>query len=159
MTSTKPEIISPLGSTVEEAAARRSARSAVYREQHDRLAPYRAIADAVILARGARKMTQRDLGDILGTTDTAISRIESGRHPVTLDTLNKLGTALGLTFLVGSANAAENAKCVVVPEAAIEPKAPSVAVAPHRSAPTYTPMPVPAMAYALSAPTGGRKSR
>jgi transcriptional regulator with XRE-family HTH domain len=117
-------VISPLGSTAEEAANHRYQRSATYREQHDRLAPYRAIADAVILARSARKMTQRELGKVIGTTDTAISRIESGRRPVTLETLTKLGKALGLTFMVGSAEAAAKIKvqegCVLVPDSAIE---------------------------------------
>jgi transcriptional regulator with XRE-family HTH domain len=116
--------ISPLGSTTEEAANRRYERSAEYREQHDRLAPYRAIADAVIIARGAQKFTQRELGKAMGTTDTAVSRIESGRHPISLETLAKLGKALNLSFMVGSAEAAAqvagNKSCVVVPESAIE---------------------------------------
>lgn len=134
-TATREQNISPLGSTAEEAANRRYERNADYREQHDRLAPYRAIADAVILARGAHKMTQRELGEIIGTTDTAISRIESGRRPVTLETLSKLGKALGLTFMVGSAETAAKVGmqkgCVLVPESAIE--------APARPAPTPAP--------------------
>ncbi len=113
------EFVSPLGGSAEESASRRYARSERYREQHDRLAPWRAIAEAVVLTRGERGLTQRELGRAIGTTDTAISRIESGRHAVTLETLAKLGKALDLTFMVGSEEAARTAgandRCVIVP--------------------------------------------
>lgn len=158
--TTTDKTISPLGSTAQQATSRRYARSAEYREQHDRLAPYRVIADAVILARGAHKLTQRELGEMLGTTDTAISRIESGRHPVTLKTLGKLGKALDLAFVVGSAAAAKSATgCVVVPETAIE--RPAVA-APVRRAPANTPVSMPAYAFGDSLPArpmAARKTR
>ncbi len=93
--------ISPIGSTSNEAAARRYRRSAVYREQHDRLATYRAIAAIVIDGRAARRWTQQQLAEKIGTTNTAVSRIESGRHAVSLDTLQRLSTALDVTFTIG----------------------------------------------------------
>jgi transcriptional regulator with XRE-family HTH domain len=117
------EPISPLGSSAESSASRRYARSEGYREQHDRLAPYRVIASAVILARGAKGLTQKDLGALIGTTDTAISRIESGRRAVSLETLSRLGSALGISFAVGSptiASAMTGTRVVVVPEIAVE---------------------------------------
>ena len=118
------EPISPLGSTAKSASERRYARSSAYREQHDRLAPYRVIAEAVILVRGARGLTQKELGDLIGTTYSAISRVESGNHPIALETLARLGMALDITFLVGSTSAARSAgvneRCVLVPEIAIE---------------------------------------
>lgn len=92
---------SPIGSTSNEAAARRYRRSVTYREHHDRLAPYRAIAAIVIHARAARQWTQRQLADEIGTTNTVVSRIESGRHAVSLDTLQRLSTALGVSFTIG----------------------------------------------------------
>ena len=111
--------ISPLGESASEGAARRSARNKEYREHTARLAPYRVIARAVILGRTDKGITQEQLGAALGTTGSAISRIESGSRPVTLDTLGKLGAALGITFAVGSPHAA-GAGCVVVPQDAIE---------------------------------------
>ncbi len=93
--------ISPLGSTSQEAAGRRYRRSAEYRAHYHRWAPYREIARVVILGRAARGLTQRQLADALGTTNTAVSRIESGRHAVSLDTLHKLAQALGVTFTIG----------------------------------------------------------
>jgi transcriptional regulator with XRE-family HTH domain len=109
--------ISPIGDTAEQGAARRRARSATYREQQARLVPYRVISHAVIVARAGKGMTQKDLAKAIGTTDSAISRIESGTRPVSLETLMKLGTALDITFCVG---AAESEAVVVVPERAIE---------------------------------------
>jgi transcriptional regulator with XRE-family HTH domain len=130
MTMTKA--ISPLGESASEGAARRAARSTEYREHAARLAPYRVIARAVILGRTDMGITQEQLGAALGTTGSAISRIESGSRPVTLDTLGKLGAALDITFVVGSPRAA-GAGCVVVPQEAIEvPAKPALRSAPGR---------------------------
>jgi transcriptional regulator with XRE-family HTH domain len=116
--------ISPIGQSSQEAAAERYRTDADYRAAHDRLAPYRAIARAVILARVAKRLTQRDLATMLGTTDSAISRIESGERAISLETLRKLGVALDIVFLVGSTDgttaAAADPRAVVVPEAPIE---------------------------------------
>jgi ribosome-binding protein aMBF1 (putative translation factor) len=118
------EAISPVGQTSDEAAAERYDHDAAYRAAHDRLAPYRVIARAVILARVAKHLTQRDLARMLGTTDSAISRIESGERAISLETLRKLGVALDIVFLVGSTDAAAavaaDPRAVVVPEALIE---------------------------------------
>ena len=100
-TERKASPISPIGMTSDEAAARRYRRSAEYREQHDQLEPYRAIARVVIHERGARGWTQQRLADELGTTNTAVSRIESGRHAVSLDTLQRLSDVLGVAFTIG----------------------------------------------------------
>ena len=116
--------ISPVGQTSDEAASDRYDHDAAYRAQHDRLAPYRVIARAVILARAGKHLTQRDLAGMLGTTDSAISRIESGERAISLETLRKLGAALEIVFLVGSTEAAivvaADSRAVVVPEAPIE---------------------------------------
>lgn len=116
--------ISPIGQSSQEAAAERYRTDADYRAAHDRLAPYRAIARAVILARVAKRLTQRDLAGMLGTTDSAISRIESGERAISLETLRKLGVALDIVFLVGSTDAttavAADPRAVVVPEAPIK---------------------------------------
>lgn len=101
MSTTTEKTTRPIGSTSEQASARRYRRSDVYREQHDRLAPYRAIARAVILARSERGWTQGQLADRLGTTNTVVSRIESGRHGLSLETLYRLARVLDVTFTVG----------------------------------------------------------
>ena len=117
--TTDSETISPIGESATESAARRAVKSAEYRAQAKKLAPYRVIARAVILARADRGVTQEELAAAMGTTGSAISRIESGTRPVTLDTLSKLGAALGITFAIGSPKGAGK-DCVVVPQAALE---------------------------------------
>jgi ribosome-binding protein aMBF1 (putative translation factor) len=115
--------IGPIGRTSQEGAAERYRRDAAYRAAHDRLAPYRVIARAVILARVARHLTQRDLAGMIGTTDSAISRIESGERAISLETLRKLGAALDIVFLVGSTDAtiasAIDPRAVIVPQSLI----------------------------------------
>jgi len=91
-----------VGTTSAEAAAGRYRRAAEYRGEHDRLAPFRAIAEVVILGRAARGWTQRQLARELGTTNTVVSRIESGRHAVSLDTLLRLSRVLGVTFTIAN---------------------------------------------------------
>jgi ribosome-binding protein aMBF1 (putative translation factor) len=92
---------SPIGST-SEAAVRRRRRSAAYEAEESRLAAYRSIAATVIHGRGARGWTQRHLAEEIGTTHTVVSRIESGRHAVSVDTLLRLSEALGVTFTIDS---------------------------------------------------------
>jgi len=74
-------------------------------------------------ARQVRGWTQKRLAEAIGTTDTAISRVESGRHPISLETLTKLGSALDIAFVVGSASATQHlttaSGCVIIPEAAM----------------------------------------
>ena len=116
---TTEKIIRPLGGSASSVAARRYANSPEYRAQRDKLAPCRVIARAVILGRADQGLTQEELGAAIGTTGSAISRIESGTRPVKLETLGKLGAALDITFAVGSPGGA-GSECVVVPQAAIE---------------------------------------
>jgi len=92
--------LSPIGSPVEESAERRRRNSGALRTEDARLATFRAIAGTVIVARGAKGWTQRHLADEIGTTDTVISRIESGRHAVSVDTLLRLSAALDVTFTI-----------------------------------------------------------
>jgi transcriptional regulator with XRE-family HTH domain len=65
-----------------------------------RVAPAVAVANAVASVRLARQMTQAELATFMGTTNTAISRLESGRQEPTIGTLQKLSDILGLTFRV-----------------------------------------------------------
>ncbi len=94
--------LSPIGSTSEAAAGRRRERTPEYQEEEARLAQFRAIAAVVIHGRAMRGLTQRQLAEQIGTTHTVVSRIESGRHAVNVETLLRLSGALGVTFTIGS---------------------------------------------------------
>ena len=87
--------LSPLGETHEAAQSRR-ARNPVYREAHDAIAPFEELARVVILRRQALGLTQQALADRMGTSYSAVSRLESGQHRASLATLERLAGALDL---------------------------------------------------------------
>lgn len=68
--------------------------------EYERLGPrYEAIAE-VLRARQEMGLTQADLAEAVGTTRSVISRLESGRHSPTLDTLTQVAEALGCSLEV-----------------------------------------------------------
>lgn len=88
-------------SPVGEAAARRARRSAGYRQARARLAPYEELARIVIRRRLELGLTQEELAGRMGTSHSAISRIESGQHSTSVQTLQRLAAALEMRFVMG----------------------------------------------------------
>jgi HTH-type transcriptional regulator/antitoxin HipB len=72
-----------------------------YRAAHARLTPFEGIARFVIMRRGELGLTQAQLADRMGTSHSAISRIESGQHRTSVATLERLAQALEVRFLIG----------------------------------------------------------
>lgn len=87
---------SPIGSTAKSSSQQRAARSAEYRAAQARLAPYAQIARQIIHYRTLRELTQEDLARAVGTSVPSVSRIESGQHATTVQTLKRFAEALGL---------------------------------------------------------------
>jgi ribosome-binding protein aMBF1 (putative translation factor) len=100
--------VSPIGSTHRAASRRRAQRSAAYREELARIAPYEGIARIVIARRQALGLTQRDLAERVGTSHSVISRIESGQHPTSVTTLRRLADAFQTHLVVGFEDQPEN---------------------------------------------------
>lgn len=96
-----PRPQSPSGTPVTEARSRRARRSPSYRREQARLAPYEGIARLVIKHRMALELSQAELAERMGTSHSAISRIESGQHKTSVATLQRLAEALDLRFVVG----------------------------------------------------------
>jgi transcriptional regulator with XRE-family HTH domain len=71
-----------------------------FRSEWERLAPARAVANSVIRYRLDYGLTQTALGKLLGMSQPAVARLESGEHLPTLPTLLKLAEALDLEILV-----------------------------------------------------------
>ena len=94
-------MVSPIGSSAEEASRRRAARSAVYRAQQEKNAQFREVAWLLIKYRMDHGLTQQQLAERVGTSYSQISRIESGRHEASLSTLRRIAEALDLRLLIG----------------------------------------------------------
>ena len=91
----------PIGSTVQDAQRRRARSSAAYRAEQRRLAQFESIARLVIQQRAARGLSQKELADRVGTSHSAISRLESGRHETSVETLQRVAEALGVRLVLG----------------------------------------------------------
>jgi transcriptional regulator with XRE-family HTH domain len=85
---------------VSEARLRRAQRSPEYRAAQERLAPYEAIARFVTQRRAELGLTQEQLAERMGTSHSAISRIESGQHRTSVSTLERLAEALGARLVM-----------------------------------------------------------
>jgi ribosome-binding protein aMBF1 (putative translation factor) len=100
----------PLGEAV-SGHLKESLKAPEFRAEYERLAPYEELARIVIMRRAALGLTQAELAARMGTTASAVSRIESGQHATNAQTLKKLADAFGgravLGFEFGSAERPE----------------------------------------------------
>lgn len=95
MANRKPTKIAPLGESAGGAATRRRTSDPRYAELEKKYEVALAIADLVILHRTRARITQDQLASRMGTSVSAISRLESGFHVPSMETLRKLAEALG----------------------------------------------------------------
>lgn len=93
--------VSPVGGAVSDHIKESLRKNPAFRAEYERLAPYEALARIVIMRRGSLGLTQAELATRMGTTASAISRIESGQHATSARTLKKLGDALGARAVLG----------------------------------------------------------
>lgn len=92
---------SPIGSTTQQARRRRARASAAYQVEQRRLAQFEELARLVIRLRAALGISQKELARRVGTSHSAISRLESGHHKTSVETLQRVAEALGVRFVVG----------------------------------------------------------
>jgi len=92
---------SSIGSTTQQARRRRAAASAGYRAEQQRLAQFEDLARLVIKHRAALGISQQELARRVGTSHSAISRLESGRHKTSVETLQRVAEGLGVRFVLG----------------------------------------------------------
>ena len=101
MSQAKSKSVSPIGSPATEATGGRARRSPGYQAARERLAPYEQLARIVIRRRTELGLTQEELAQRMGTSHSAISRIESGQHTTSVQTLQRLAAALEMRFVMG----------------------------------------------------------
>lgn len=91
----------PIGASAEEASKRRASSSPEYRAQRAEREGFREIAWLLIKYRMNKGITQGQLAELVGTSHSQISRIESGRHRTNLDTLSRIAHALDRRIVLG----------------------------------------------------------
>lgn len=91
---------SPVGAVLSD-HIKESLKDPEFRAEYERLAPYEELARIVLMRRAALGLTQAELADRMGTTASAVSRIESGQHATNAQTLKKLADAFGVRAVFG----------------------------------------------------------
>lgn len=71
-----------------------SLKSPEFKAEYDKLQPEFAVIRAIIRARAERGITQKELASKVGTKQSVISRLESGRANPSVNFLKKLAAAL-----------------------------------------------------------------
>ena len=90
----------PVGGAVSD-HIKESLEDPEFRAEYERLAPYEELARIVIMRRATLGFTQAELAARMGTTASAISRIESGQHATSPQTVKKLADAFGARAVLG----------------------------------------------------------
>lgn len=96
----QPENPSPVGTLVAD-DLHASREDVDLCAEHERLAPFEALARLVIMRRAALGISQEQLAKRMHTTASAISRIESGQHATNARTLMRLAEALDARAVLG----------------------------------------------------------
>jgi ribosome-binding protein aMBF1 (putative translation factor) len=91
--------ISPTGESVEESIVRHM-QNPQYWAAHLRMRVSEEIASTVILGRTRARWSQARLAREIGTTPSVISRLESGQHQVSVETLRRIANAMGVSFII-----------------------------------------------------------
>jgi ribosome-binding protein aMBF1 (putative translation factor) len=86
--------VSPIGARVADDIAEWEANDPEFRALRQRR-PYADLAKLIIRLRTVEGLSQEELARRMGTTKAAISRLESGRHRPTVETLRRLAEAVG----------------------------------------------------------------
>ena len=75
--------------------AREMAENATYREAYEALEVEFALVDALIQARTRAALSQAEVASRMGTTESVVSRLESGRSKPSTRTLERYAEATG----------------------------------------------------------------
>ena len=72
-----------------------------FREEYARADEEYALAEAMVRARTAASLTQSQLAERIGTTQSAIARLEGGRLSPSVRTLRRYAEATGMRLTFG----------------------------------------------------------
>lgn len=66
--------------------------------EYDKLSPVFDLKKEIIMLRIEYGLSQKDLAELIGTKQSAISRLENGTYNPSIDFLNRIARALKLTL-------------------------------------------------------------
>jgi DNA-binding XRE family transcriptional regulator len=95
------ESVSPIGRSVREEMTEQARSDLEVRAELERLRPFEEVARQILHLRMDHGLSQEALAERVGTTKSAISRLESGQHAPNLATLEKVAAAFGGHMQVG----------------------------------------------------------
>lgn len=99
--------------TFEELLEEEFAADPEFREEWERLALAREVANELILFRAKHDLSQRGLAKLLGVSQPRVAELESGEKNPTIETLVQLSRATGLEFAIDVAPADREPRLVV----------------------------------------------
>ena len=76
-------------------------KDSAFRDEYARADEEYALVEAMVRARAAAKLTQSELAARIGTTQSAIARLEGGRLSPSVRTLRRYAEATGMRLTVG----------------------------------------------------------
>ena len=79
----------------DEIHAREMAEDTAYREAYEALEEEFALIEAMMKARARSRLSQAEIASRMGTTESAVSRLESGRTKPSTRTLERYAQATG----------------------------------------------------------------
>ncbi len=89
------DTISPIGRSVRDDMNGQARLDPEFRVELERRRPFEEVARQIIRLRLDHGLSQAVLAERVGTTKSAISRLESGQHAPNLATLDKIAAAFG----------------------------------------------------------------
>ena len=72
-----------------------------FREEYERADAEYSLIEALVNARTAANLTQTELAERLGTTQSAVARMEGGRVSPSIATVRRYAEATGTRLIVG----------------------------------------------------------
>ena len=95
------DAVDPVGRLLSDDRRLRSEKSAEFFSEIERLRPFEDVARQVLRLRMAHQLSQEALAQRVGTTKSAISRLESGQHAPNLGSLQRIAAAFGGQLVIG----------------------------------------------------------
>ncbi len=92
--------VRPIGRLHSDAMRERAAKSPAYRAALEELMPYDRIARKIVRLRMDQDFSQEELARRVGTSPSAIARLESGQHRPSVETLRRVAKAFDRTLVV-----------------------------------------------------------